>query len=219
MVAPECSFETTFRNLQNKVFQEYIALLGCKLTECFAEAQLQYPWQLSNETIRTEKVEDPVPSHAQIQMLQRQTTKYTLQMQDDMTANLSSLTLFLKSTAASQEQRQNSASLSTEQEQQEFTDTVTSLLICAAVDTFKKVSGPFTPSYILILSRLLTLEERGEEAMQLWLWSKIAASHLASLEVQMWVTFALEKIDVHQHTILAFVDKIGNLATKRTREE
>ncbi len=203
-----------FRKIQHEIFQEYHTLLGSKLIESFTEAQAQYPWGLSTETIETEKCSDPVPSHDQLQVLQQQNNKFTAQMQDDMTTNLSSLTLFLKSSSTSSQESM------TEHEQQEFTNTVTSLLMCAAVDTFKGISGPYTPSYMLILSRLLALkEEHSEEAAQLWLWSKVATSHLVSLEVQTWVSFALEKIEAHQDAILAFVDKIGNLATKRRRQD
>lgn len=209
------SIETTFRKIQHETFEEYIALLKTKLDKSFVEAQTTYPWGLDFAAIEQERVANPVPSHHEIRnWCSEASTKYNAQLQDDMTINLSPLALFLKS-ATNTSLRESS----TAEEQQEFTSTVTSLLMCAAVDTFRKVSGPYTPYSLVLFSRLLAMQENCEEANQLWLWSKVAATHLVTLEVQTWVSFALEKIIQHQQVILAFVDKIGNLGTKRRRND
>lgn len=205
------SNEVLLRKTQNEVFQNFLASLRTDLFTSYSESSKQYPWNLSIETIEQENQADPVPSHQQIAVLQQESqSKYNGQMQDDMTIHLSSLALFLKDTPLE--------SKSTTQEQEEFTETVTSLLMCAAVDTFKRITGPYSPSYLVIFKHLLDLEDRGEEAQRLWLWSKMAASYLATMEVQTWVRFALAEILTNQQSILAFVGKIGNLASKRRRE-
>ncbi len=197
------SFVSSFRTLQAEAFEAYITLLGKEVEDLYSQ---------SRESVHVNDDDQLPPSISELNQIEKELqSQHKQDLTDRMTDNLTKVSLILKTMW---EKDYPEAEIVGE----EATEMLTRELKQAAEIVFKATPAKFSPCFVVIHRRLVSLSGTPLEEKKYWKWTGRIVPYLVQLEVLVWINFALQQLTNHYDAIKAFLISGGNASHKRRRD-